>query len=141
MQTEKQRERLVELIKNAKNDKNLCWYDLYDLCSEDGCCAEYFADYLMSNNVVVLPCKEGSTVYVIKREDTECHLGVIPSDYSCQGCEEEECDSVETYRIRELSNINKWTILDFLWQGRFGKDVFVDKAEAENALKERNNGN
>ena len=60
MQTEKQRERLVELIKNAKNDKNLCWYDLYDLCSEDGYCAEYFADYLMSNNVVVLPCKEGS---------------------------------------------------------------------------------
>lgn len=56
MQTEKQRERLVELIKNAKNDKNLCWYDLYDLCSEDGCCAEYFADYLIANNVVVLPC-------------------------------------------------------------------------------------
>lgn len=55
MQTEKQRERLVELIKNADNDKNLGWYDLYDLCSEDGCCAEYFADYLMSNNVVVLP--------------------------------------------------------------------------------------
>ena len=53
MQTEKQRERLVELIKNAKNDKNLCWYDLYDLCSEDGCCAEYFADYLIANGVTV----------------------------------------------------------------------------------------
>ena len=63
MQTEKQRERLVELIKNAKNDKNLCWYDLYDLCSEDGCCAEYFADYLMSNNVMVLPLKVGSVIY------------------------------------------------------------------------------
>ena len=63
MQTEKQRERLVELIKNAKNDKNLCWYDLYDLCSEDGCCAEYFADHLMSNNVMVLPLKVGSVIY------------------------------------------------------------------------------
>ena len=63
MQTEKQRERLVELIKNAKNDKNLCWYDLYDLCSEDGCCAEYFADYLMSNNVMVLPLKVGDRIY------------------------------------------------------------------------------
>ena len=126
MQTEKQRERLVELLDNLPNG---------ELLTKD------VADYLMSNNVVVLPCKEGSTVYVIKREDTECHLGVIPSDYSCQGCEEEECDSVETYRIRELSNINKWTILDFLWQGRFGKDVFVDKAEAENALKERKEKN
>ena len=37
MENEKQRERWVELIKNAKNDKNLDWYDLYDLCSEDGC--------------------------------------------------------------------------------------------------------
>ena len=63
MQTEKQRERLVELIKNAKNDKNLCWYDLYDLCSEDGCCAEYFADYLIANNVVVLPLKVGDRIY------------------------------------------------------------------------------
>ena len=63
MQTKKQRERLVELIKNAKNDKNLCWYDLYDLCSEDGCCAEYFADYLMSNNVMVLPLKVGDRIY------------------------------------------------------------------------------
>ena len=63
MQTEKQRERLVELIKNAKNDKNLCWCDLYDLCSEDGCCAEYFADYLMSNNVMVLPLKVGDRIY------------------------------------------------------------------------------
>lgn len=63
MQTEKQRERLVELIKNADNDKNLGWYDLYDLCDKKGGCAEYFADYLMSNNVVVLPLKVGDRIY------------------------------------------------------------------------------
>jgi hypothetical protein len=135
MQTEKQKERLVGLLNEATFGVNV--HTLADHLSRET--IEKVAEYLMANNVVVLPCKEGSTVYVIKREDTECHLGVIPSDYSCQGCEEAECDSVETYRIRELSNINKWTILDFLWQGRFGKDVFVDRAEAEKALLEKNN--
>lgn len=46
------RERLIELIKNADNDKNLGWYDLYDLCRGKGC-AEYFADYLLANGVTV----------------------------------------------------------------------------------------
>jgi hypothetical protein len=54
MQTEKQRERLVELIKNADSYENLRSYDLYDLVHDIGG-AEEFADYLMSNNVVVLP--------------------------------------------------------------------------------------
>ena len=68
MQTEKQRERLVELIKNAKNDKNLCWYDLYDLCSEDGCCAEEFADYLIANGV---------TVEIKQEEMTKIIMGLL----------------------------------------------------------------
>lgn len=136
MQTEKQRDRLVELLNEATFGVNV--HTLADHLSRET--IERVAEYLMANNVVALPCQEGSTVYVIKREDTECHLGVIPSEFSCQGCEEAECDSVATYRIRELSNINKWTILDFLWQGRFGKDVFVDRAEAEKALSsEKNN--
>lgn len=46
------REKLVELIHNADNDKNLGWYDLYDLCREKGC-AEYFADYLIAHGVTV----------------------------------------------------------------------------------------
>ena len=81
MQTEKQRERLVELIKNAKNDKNLCWYDLYDLCSEDGCCAEYFADYLMSNNVMVLPCKVGDNVFFLHYGEI-CEATVVNVEYN-----------------------------------------------------------
>ena len=93
-----------------------------------------------SENVIELPCKEGDTVYVLRAEDTECHLGVVPSEYACQGCEERECDSVRTYHIRELSNINKWTILDYLWQKRFGKDVFITKDEAEKALAKMKGG-
>ena len=147
MEHEKQRERLVELLSEFENNVRVrcpkyddptcdgCEYDLDRECDK----TSILADYLLANNVVVLPCKEGSTVYVIKREDTECHLGVIPSEFACQGCEETECDSFSTYRIRELNNINKWTILDYLWQGRFGKDVFVERAEAEKALAEKNN--
>ena len=62
MQTEKQRERLVELIKNADSYENLRSYDLYDLVHDTGG-AEEFADYLMSNNVVVLPLKVGDRIY------------------------------------------------------------------------------
>ena len=46
------REKLVELVHNADNDKNLGWYDLYDLCCGKGC-AEYFADYLIAHGVTV----------------------------------------------------------------------------------------
>ena len=46
------RDRLIELMRNADNDKNLGWYDLYDLCRGKGC-AEYFADYLIANGVTV----------------------------------------------------------------------------------------
>ena len=61
MENEKQRERLVELIKNADTDENLQSYDLYDLVHDTGC-AEYLADYLLANNVVVLP--ENVTIYI-----------------------------------------------------------------------------
>ena len=52
MQTEKQRERLVELIKNADANENLRSYDLYDLVHDTGG-AEEFADYLIANGVTV----------------------------------------------------------------------------------------
>ena len=48
MQTEKQKERLVELLDNLPNG---------ELLTKD------VADYLLANNVVVLPCKVGDTVH------------------------------------------------------------------------------
>lgn len=45
------KEKLVGLIRNAHDDKNLGWYDLYDLTHETSGCAEYFAEYLLSNGV------------------------------------------------------------------------------------------
>ena len=51
MQTEKQRERLIELIKKSRREWLSKDYDNETEKSVD----EYVADYLMSNNVVVLP--------------------------------------------------------------------------------------
>lgn len=127
MQTEKQRERLVELIKNADNDKNLGWYDLYDLCSKDGGCAEYFADYLMSNNVVVLPCKvDGSQKVYYPMAKTsviyETRVWALGVD--------ENGDMV--------INPIEYNAKAFSMSGvEFGKTVFLSRAEAENVLKER----
>lgn len=130
MQTEKQRERLVELIKNAKNDKNLCWYDLYDLCSEDGCCAEYFADYLMSNNVMVLPMKLGQICYEplnYRNSIDECRVSSIT----------QKADG--SFKIRLTNLRGKWVFE--ITEDEIGKKVFLSMEEAENVLKERNNGN
>lgn len=135
MQTEKQRERLVELLKNADTDKNLGWYDLYDLCLEKGGCAEYFADYLMSNNVVVLPLKVGDRVYV-------------PWNW----CGTSGIAVVEVQEIRFYDKSGNWMFFielqsdddDFNlsfggWKTEncIGKTVFLSRAEAENMLKER----
>ncbi len=56
MQTEKQRERLVELLKETFEYTR-------GTCIDFDEAAEINADYLMSNNVVVLPLKVGSTIY------------------------------------------------------------------------------
>lgn len=45
--------KLVELILNADNDKNLGSYDLYELTHERTGCAEYFADYLIAHGVTL----------------------------------------------------------------------------------------
>lgn len=56
MQTEKQRERLVELIKTAEKEFSNTGKPILDI-------EEYVADYLLANNVVVLPLKVGDTIY------------------------------------------------------------------------------
>ena len=57
MQTEKQRKRLVELLNEAT-------YQIAKACigNCEGC-GDKIADYLIANNVVVLPCKVGDRIY------------------------------------------------------------------------------
>lgn len=145
MQTEKQRERLAELIKKvpygvsvgAKFEQHFC---------------EKMADHLIANNVVVLPCKVGDTVYQPSYKFTKCS----PNDYEpkycddsfCCGCEA-ECDSVQKPYVYEgevvsvrvtrgqiflaVSFKEKFDSSSFI----LGKTVFLSREEAENVLKER----
>ena len=116
MQTEKQRERLVELLNEAKRRiKNLdTSYPDYDEA----------VDYLMSNNVVVLPLKVGSVIYRLDLLNnkiidwTIARIDIYEDEIVyCDDCFNVFTD--EEFGVRE--------------------GVFLTLEEAENALKERKN--
>ncbi len=136
------KDRLIELIRNADNDKNLGWYDLYDLCRGKGC-AEYFADYLIANGVIVPPCKVGDTVYV--DGDTWSYFPIhyesrfIHSKYFVVG---EIVSIIKTkkqllMKIRVDNSIHTRHTYKRYTVNAIGVTVFLTKEEVEKALKER----
>jgi hypothetical protein len=127
MQTEKQRERLVELLKEADaNPYNREITNFEDIM-------EMIADYLMSNNVVVLPCKIGDNVFFLHYGEI-CEATVVNVEYNYY-TNPQEWVTVE-YRSEAIGTNRYKTRIDLM----FGKTVFLSRAEAENVLKERNNG-
>lgn len=86
--------------------------------------AERLADYLLSNGVIVPPCKVGDTVWfnTYEKNATVC-VGIKPHTVDCiyvvLVCGEKKLIP---------TNIYDWEI---------GKTVFLTKEEAEKALKER----
>ena len=116
METEKQRERLVELLNEAKRRiKNLdTSYPDYDEA----------VDYLIANNVVVLPLKVGDRIY---RLDTIFNKVAVWTIARIDIYEDEVvyCDDC----------FNKFTDEEF----GVREGVFLTLEEAENALKERKN--
>jgi hypothetical protein len=114
----KMRDRLVELLNKAQNDWLRKEYD--GETSKE--LAEYVADYLLSEGVIVPPCKVGDTVYRVAR-----HKGVwqvLPR----------EVVSI-THRLDHLYRL-VWEIFSTEYD-RLGKTVFLTKEEAEKALAER----
>lgn len=122
MQTEKQRERLVELLNEATFGVNT--QTLADHLKKET--IESVAEYLMSNNVVVLPWKKGDTLYSVTRlVDGKLEPYQI-------NVEEHKFKEIRYFIICENDNF-----LDSCW----GKSLFADKEEAEKVLKERKNEN
>ena len=82
-----------------------------------------------------LPCKVGSTVYLICSRYSECSkYKEIFDEYNCQGCEEYECDSHKEYYIHINHSVSiEWIVRNL---NNFGKTVFLTQAEAEQKLKE-----
>ena len=131
-----EREKLIELIQNAVNGCARHW-------------AEVIADHLLSNGVIVPPCKGGDTVYCIsKNRIEEASVGEITistglqisiyfeCDYDCLGCPFSSWgqDYSGEYSCRGEYGTKEVTCEDF------GKTVFLTKEEAEAKLKERSEG-
>lgn len=121
MQTEKQRERLVELLEAE------CGFSRYMTDDER---REKLADYLMSNNVVVLPCKVGDNVFFLHYGEI-CEATVVNVEYNYY-TNPQEWVTVE-YRSEAIGTNRYKTRIDLM----FGKTVFLSREEAENVLKER----
>ena len=118
-----ERERLIELLKQTCQCKN----EDCSNCNSNGICFTHSeADYLLANNVIVLPCKMGDVVYTLNKTD-----GVVAK------------------KVVEISWKQDWSGTDLGWglilsgkrsNNRYnissiGKTVFLTKAEAEKALK------
>lgn len=128
MQTEKQRERLVELL--IKCDKESEVLDCFNERPKKTQSAELIADYLMSNNVVVLPCKVGDTVWYIDQK------------YNIQEAEVSCIDITNKHIIAKRYDYEKEDTIRVVFFFKDLNDRFcLSRAEAENVLKERTNGN
>ena len=112
MQTEKQRERLVELIKKvpygvsvgAKFEQHFC---------------EKMADHLIANNVVVLPCKVGQVLWFPSEYYNEPYSVFIT-----------KAEIYEEETIMYSEGGTEWYDEDI------GKTVFLSRKDAEAKLKE-----
>lgn len=82
------------------------------------------ADYLISNGVILPPCKVGQVVWVhwYNYKDTKPKI------------ESRKILSVQIYKNGDIQYHYKDGCF---WQGHFGITVFLTKEEAEKALKER----
>ena len=119
MMNDKQRTRLVELLKNAPRNTR-AFYDQY-------------ADYLLANGAIVPPCKVGDTIYKpIVTDDTnepaiwEIIITMMDIDIGKDGV------SPDSFVVGLLRNTQCGESANF---SDFGKTVFLTKEEAEEALK------
>ena len=123
MQTEKQRERLVELLKETFEYTR-------GTCIDFDEAAEINADYLMSNNVVVLPCKVGDKIFAVSAS--------LKTIYECE----------VTHIISQKGGLMIFGTLPYCKEPRaicseydIGKDyVFLSREEAEAKLREMRDG-
>ena len=121
------RERLIEIL-NKKYD-HFC-----DQCgvNKDSHYTENLADYLLDNGVVVPPCKVGSKVYKITRNQVkECEVTFvgISADERCS-----HFNFVENYADGTFYKSYSM-VFDVI-----GKTVFLTREEAERALRKEDEG-
>lgn len=141
-----QREKLVELIRNAKKNTKGANCDLErDML---------FADYLLENGVIVPPCKVGDTVYLLKRKckyagDKNEPWGAcgkywdnVYKRQNMWGCAGKDENGKQFWCEKRKM---EWYVCSIAYSLIFlenenivlGKNLFLTKEEAEKALAEK----
>lgn len=106
------RDRLIELVKGNP-----------DIWMSDRA-SEMIADYLLANGVIVPPCKVGDTVYRIAKDEKtiiEERVGEIHLEFT-------------------IDDGTGWHNVWWLKEYNLGVTTFLTKEDAEQALKEREQG-
>lgn len=103
------------------------------------------ADEPAADNVIILPCAPGSTIYEIEWNTFACyeceHYSYYNVDYCCDNYHfypwsRKENDPICPKHFREIIVIENATVADIVNRlNNFGKTVFLTKEEAEAALK------
>lgn len=93
---------------------------------------ENIADYLLSNSVIVLPCRVGDTVFRIKALSRQemYRRGLKPTEEIKR--HKGQPLRFYNYVIYEIEK----TTMKKSWYKDFGKTVFLTREEAEKSLKE-----
>lgn len=141
-----ERERLIEMCENfiLSCKSSLCVDCEHNEIDYPHCMSVHFADHLLSNGVIVPPCKVGDRVYI--DENTWYHgLALyydnrfIHSKYFVVG----EIVSIIKTKKQLLIKIRASNSIHTRYRHKrypvsaLGKTVFLTKEEAEKALKER----
>lgn len=117
------KERLKELLRGKSIDQEVD--------------VEYVADFLISEGVIVLPCKVGQTVYVICNTVERIELEIETCIY------ETKIDHISIgARGAEFHLLYRCIThpdCDWIVEKDFGKTVFLTREEAEKALKRSEN--
>lgn len=120
-----QREKLIELILKCNKDNDL--FDCFPDRPRYRQAAEILADHLISNGIVMLPCKVGDTVY---EPITYCDKGGAPFSKCYVG---NSCKSCNYYISKIIAY--PMTLSDAERLGQ--KEIFLSIEEAERALEKQ----
>lgn len=129
-----QRDRLIELLMDTETE-SVPNKDGFYICHLSRVKAEVCADYLLTNGVIVPPCKVGDTVYVVSR-----YYAGYWEFYKCK------IDNITIYEkntfISCVANDARFGKINFgLNISELGKTVFLTKEEAEAELRKRSENN
>lgn len=119
-----ERERLIELLKNAK----LCSYTFGDQYSDST--IGKIADHLLANGVIVPPCKVGDDLYYPWVYGGTSGIAIL------------EADAIKSY-VQGRSMVffknpeSDMRMQSYFREEDFGRIVFLTREEAEKALAER----